>query len=400
MSKIAPFVFILSWERPIYTWVCLDSLFRMTKSPANFVIGDNASQDPLVRQVITGFERRGMFYDVQYYADNDPMRLGKMVEQYWSEIGEYLVFVESDISVQNVPKGWLKTITDHMDADPMIGSVGSRVFKHDFVSAATAQQLEPDLDEMQISDLIKLKAPMRKYQTTDKPLISPHNPPLRLLVMRKAAYADVGFGRDVDIHKRLKAKGWKSMISTEVAHRHLSLLNIFDNPEYDTKSRNAFFDFKTVEDAPKEPMKRDNAVLILGMHRSGTSCLAGSLEQAGLYLGDVMTSSPHNQKGNRENKAAMTLHEEVLRSNGGAWNAPPETVEWTPAHFQSLDQLVDTYPRRGLWGIKDPRMLFVLDTWQTRLQQPRYVGSLRHPSGGDQISAIAPAKFLRRRTIV
>jgi len=28
-------------------------------------------------------------------------------------------------------------------------------------------------------------------------------------------------------------------------------------------------------------------ILILGMHRSGTSCLAGCLEEAGLYLGDV-----------------------------------------------------------------------------------------------------------------
>jgi len=33
------------------------------------------------------------------------------------------------------------------------------------------------------------------------------------------------------------------------------------------------------------------AVLILGMHRSGTSCLAGSLQEAGLYLGEVNTAA-------------------------------------------------------------------------------------------------------------
>ena len=42
-------------------------------------------------------------------------------------------------------------------------------------------------------------------------------------------------------------------------------------------------------------------IVILGMHRSGTSCLAGCLEELGLHLGTVITSAPHNKKGNREN---------------------------------------------------------------------------------------------------
>lgn len=45
-----------------------------------------------------------------------------------------------------------------------------------------------------------------------------------------------------------------------------------------------------------------STVLILGMHRSGTSCLAGSLQEAGLYLGEVNTAAPHNAKGNRESR--------------------------------------------------------------------------------------------------
>jgi len=45
-------------------------------------------------------------------------------------------------------------------------------------------------------------------------------------------------------------------------------------------------------------------VAILGMHRSGTSCLAGSLQELGLYLGEVYDQNPHNPRGNRENAAA------------------------------------------------------------------------------------------------
>ena len=37
-------------------------------------------------------------------------------------------------------------------------------------------------------------------------------------------------------------------------------------------------------------------VMILGMHRSGTSMLAGSLQEAGLALGDVLTEAPYNPK--------------------------------------------------------------------------------------------------------
>ncbi|WP_173204579.1 hypothetical protein [Sphingopyxis sp. BSNA05] len=37
-------------------------------------------------------------------------------------------------------------------------------------------------------------------------------------------------------------------------------------------------------------------VLILGMHRSGTSCLAGALERCGLHLGDVRRTGTHNKR--------------------------------------------------------------------------------------------------------
>ena len=46
----------------------------------------------------------------------------------------------------------------------------------------------------------------------------------------------------------------------------------------------------------------NEGVIILGMHRSGTSCLTGCLKEYGLHLGDVSESNKHNKKGNQENK--------------------------------------------------------------------------------------------------
>jgi hypothetical protein len=106
------------------------------------------------------------------------------------------------------------------------------------------------------------------------------------------------------------------------------------------------------------------AVLILGMHRSGTSCLTGSLQEAGLYLGAINESAPNNAKGNRENLAIMDLQNEVLAASGGAWDRPPDAVVWSAEHKARRDALIATYPADRIWGFKDPRTLLTLEGWQ------------------------------------
>ena len=78
--------------------------------------------------------------------------------------------------------------------------------------------------------------------------------------------------------------------------------------------------------------RKGRVVSIVGMHRSGTSCLAGTLEEAGLHLGNVITEAPHNAKGNRENRSIMDLHEELLVHSGGSWDRPPDRLSWSDAH--------------------------------------------------------------------
>ena len=121
-------------------------------------------------------------------------------------------------------------------------------------------------------------------------------------------------------------------------------------------------------------------VFVLGMHRSGTSCLAGCLEEAGLYLGEVNRAAPFNKKGNRENRDAMTLNDTVLALNHARWDHPPAgEVIWNENTLVQLDEVIATYPSDAVWGLKDPRVLLTLETWQKRVQ-PRFVGTFRHPS--------------------
>jgi hypothetical protein len=135
-------------------------------------------------------------------------------------------------------------------------------------------------------------------------------------------------------------------------------------------------------------------VVVVGMHRSGTSCLAGSLQARGLDLGAVSESDPHNVKGNRESLEVRELNEEVLAQSAGSWLVPPEVVRWDGELARRRDrflasQAADPVTKSGTWGFKDPRTLVTLPFWLEALAEPRYVATFRHP--------LAVARSLQRR---
>jgi len=130
-------------------------------------------------------------------------------------------------------------------------------------------------------------------------------------------------------------------------------------------------------------------ICILGMHRSGTSCLAGSLEEAGVYLGDVQRNNPFNLKGNCEHLKIMELHDDLFVANSGSWDNPPQKVIWSEKHRCLRDEIIKEYDNVPLWGFKDPRALFTLDGWLEVLPNMTLVGTFRHP--------LAVARSLERR---
>src|SRR5262245_58332517 len=130
-------------------------------------------------------------------------------------------------------------------------------------------------------------------------------------------------------------------------------------------------------------------ITVLGMHRSGTSCLVGLLEQAGVFLGDVSRKNRWNVKGNGENYRIMALHDELLKVNGGTWDSPPAAVVWPDDLKLQRDEIIASYATSPLWGFKDPLTLLTLDSWIEALPGLELVGIFRHP--------VAVAESLRRR---
>ena len=121
-------------------------------------------------------------------------------------------------------------------------------------------------------------------------------------------------------------------------------------------------------------------ILILGMHRSGTSCLTGSLEHCGLYLGEVRRKGGYNVKGNFELPTIQKLHDQILHHNKGSWSSPPQSIRVHPLLHQQLKFAIDTLRHHKPCGIKDPRTLLMLETWKEIVgEDSQLIGTFRHP---------------------
>ena len=70
---------------------------------------------------------------------------------------------------------------------------------------------------------------------------------------------------------------------------------------------------------------RKSAILVTGMHRSGTSAVTRVLGLLGCTLPRVVTdSAPDNERGFWENPAIRDLNDRILASAGSAWD------DWEP----------------------------------------------------------------------
>ena len=131
-------------------------------------------------------------------------------------------------------------------------------------------------------------------------------------------------------------------------------------------------------------------VLVVGMHRSGTSAVTGALGRLGLQLpagGDLVTGGYDNPV-HYESRALTGFDDVLMRALDGTWSSPPTPAEgWerTPA-VQRLGPRAEeaarrAFPRPGAVAWKDPRLCFLLPFWRAVLPRPPAVVFVwRHPS--------------------
>jgi len=130
-------------------------------------------------------------------------------------------------------------------------------------------------------------------------------------------------------------------------------------------------------------------LLITGMHRSGTSFLARTLNLAGVYLGDLESLithdwNPHksNKRGHWENQSLLTLGEKTLSISGGTWYDIPPQIKINQQIARGIKKTANQLGNNSLLaaGYKDPRILLYLDAWKKYLPKKIImVGIFRHP---------------------
>lgn len=127
-------------------------------------------------------------------------------------------------------------------------------------------------------------------------------------------------------------------------------------------------------------------ILVLGMHRSGTSLIAQLIAKYGAYMGsDLMGANEYNEDGYWEYNPLVELHEKFLERTNNKWFAPSEeySISDLIAEFgNDARQLVEDMDRDGRdWCWKDPRLALFIDFWEEILsgRDVSYVVSYRHP---------------------
>lgn len=124
-------------------------------------------------------------------------------------------------------------------------------------------------------------------------------------------------------------------------------------------------------------------LVVLGMHRSGTSLVAHWLHECGLFLGEELYgASEFNPRGYFEDVEFIRLHRALLEEEGlhpsGHERPFSRREPLSGAGLARLEQLLLEKSRPGPWGWKDPRTCLFLDAYRRVCPQARYLVVVRH----------------------
>ena len=136
-------------------------------------------------------------------------------------------------------------------------------------------------------------------------------------------------------------------------------------------------------------------VIVIGMHRSGTTMVTEMLQRLGLFMGWMVQE-------NMESLFFVRRNERLMNACGGSWEYP-ESVGTLLRHSEMRQNAVEMFRRdvnsyrfasylgparylrggvKGIdfpWGWKDPRNSFLLPLWLELFPEAKIIHICRHP---------------------
>ncbi|KIM07001.1 MAG: hypothetical protein KU28_07440 [Sulfurovum sp. PC08-66] len=121
--------------------------------------------------------------------------------------------------------------------------------------------------------------------------------------------------------------------------------------------------------------KKQTCILVLGMHRSGTSALTGVLSLLDVYLGsELMEANFANEKGYFENNILYKINEKLLGQINSSWNDTfydEEKLENISGLNELKIALKSEFKYANTFAIKDPRLAYLFPIYKKVLKKLR-----------------------------
>jgi glycosyltransferase involved in cell wall biosynthesis len=133
---------------------------------------------------------------------------------------------------------------------------------------------------------------------------------------------------------------------------------------------------------------RNAGLIVLGMHRSGTSALAGALRLCGAWLGEdseLTFASSENPKGFWERRDVRTICDSLLHAAGADWwkvaafeeNAIPHAA--IAEQRRAFRRVVAELELHGVWAIKEPRLCLLFQVLRPLVPEAVCIHVVRNP---------------------
>lgn len=129
------------------------------------------------------------------------------------------------------------------------------------------------------------------------------------------------------------------------------------------------------------PKKTTKTFIVLGMHRSATSLVAGALRNFGVDMGKELLGGKNSKiSPHFEDMDFLRLNEQILRAAGGSWDNPPsekKILSLKEKFASEIKSLIEN--KTGLWGWKDPRTTLTIKLYLPYLKNPHFICCFREP---------------------
>lgn len=134
-------------------------------------------------------------------------------------------------------------------------------------------------------------------------------------------------------------------------------------------------------------------IIIVGMHRSGTSLLSSLLQDMGIFMG-------HSRDKNEESRFFLKANHWILNQISASWD-DPQNMNYANQEFYDAVSLVlanqidsiyskykyfgptkmwtSSFKKEKSWGWKDPRNTFTLPIWLELFPDAEVIGIYRNP---------------------